>query len=111
MEFYLSDRSNSGIDIIDTLTSSSSGAIGGFVGIQLTASGAVNNLRAGRCGIAWQMAVAGDGNSTLKVIDLLRPQNEEEAKRGTKHRLVGRGKPVQRGACGGGKRVGRYSRS
>jgi hypothetical protein len=43
------------------------------VGVQLTATGAVNNLRAGRRGINGRWLYAGDGNNTLKVIDLDAP--------------------------------------
>src|SRR6202047_3139658 len=43
-EFYLADRSNSGIDVIDTSNLKFKRTIGGFVGVKLNSAGtAVNN--------------------------------------------------------------------
>ena len=51
-EYYLGDRSNSGIDIIDTRTLTFKRTIGGFVGIKLNAAGtAVNNNISGPDGV------------------------------------------------------------
>jgi hypothetical protein len=71
-EYYLGDRSNAGIDIIDTQTLKFKRTIGGFVGIKLLASGAVNNNLSGPDGVTshGRWLYAGDGDSTLKVIDL-----------------------------------------
>ena len=72
-EYYLSDRSNSGIDIIDTRTLRFKRTIGGFVGVKLNAAGtAVNNNISGPDGVTshGRWVYAGDGDSTLKVIDL-----------------------------------------
>jgi hypothetical protein len=71
-EYYLSDRSNNGIDIINTQTLTFSRTIAGFVGIKLTAAGAVDNNHSGPDGVVSfrRWLYAGDGDSTLKVIDL-----------------------------------------
>jgi hypothetical protein len=72
-EYYLADRSNSGIDIIDTKTLKFKRTIGGFVGIALNPkTGAVDNNHSGPDGVTThsRWLYAGDGNSTLKVIDL-----------------------------------------
>jgi hypothetical protein len=71
-EYYLGDRSNSGIDVIDTRTLTWKRTIGGFVGIKLLGSGAVDNNHSGPDGVVshGRWLYAGDGDSTLKVIDL-----------------------------------------
>jgi hypothetical protein len=75
-EYYLGDRSNKGIDIIDTHTLTFKRTIPGFVGIKLNAAGtAVNNNISGPDGVTshGRWLYAGDGDSTLKVIDLNAP--------------------------------------
>jgi hypothetical protein len=75
-EYYLSDRSNAGIDIIDTQTLKFKRTIGGFAGIVLNATKtAVDNNHSGPDGVVshGRWLYAGDGNSTLKVIDLNAP--------------------------------------
>jgi hypothetical protein len=75
-EYYLADRSNAGIDIIDTQTLKFKRTIGGFVGVKLNAAGtAVNNNISGPDGVTshGRWLYAGDGDSTLKVIDLNAP--------------------------------------
>jgi hypothetical protein len=76
-EYYLADRSNSGIDIINSQTTPPTfqRTIGGFVGIHLTGAGAVNNNISGPDGVTThgRWLYAGDGDSTLKVIDLNAP--------------------------------------
>jgi hypothetical protein len=72
-EYYLADRSNAGIDIINTNTLTFQRTIGGFVGVKLNAAGtAVNNNISGPDGVTshGRWLYAGDGDSTLKVIDL-----------------------------------------
>jgi hypothetical protein len=71
-EYYLGDRSNAGIDIIDTRTLKFKRTIGGFVGILPGGSAPVNNNISGPDGVTshGRWVYAGDGNSTLKVIDL-----------------------------------------
>ena len=74
-EFYLADRSNSAIDIIDTETLKFKRFLGGFVGVALTPTGTVDNNHSGPDGVAnhGRWLYAGDGNSTLKVFDLNAP--------------------------------------
>jgi hypothetical protein len=71
-EYYLGDRSNNGIDIIDTRSLTFKRTIGGFVGIKLGPTGAVNNNISGPVGVTshGRWLYGGDGDSTLKVIDL-----------------------------------------
>jgi hypothetical protein len=81
-EYYLGDRSNSGIDVIDTRTLKWKRTIGGFVGIKLNAAGtAVDNNHSGPDGVTshGRWLYGGDGNSTLKVIDLDDPVNPIKA--------------------------------
>jgi hypothetical protein len=74
-EYYLADRSNAGIDILDTNSLTFKRTIGGFVGIKLTGTGAVDNNHSGPDGVTshGRWLYAGDGDSTLKVIDLDAP--------------------------------------
>jgi hypothetical protein len=73
-EYYLADRSNAGIDIIDTrsLTFKRTLGKGLFVGVKLNANGTVNNDISGPDGVVThgRWVYAGDGDSTLKVFDL-----------------------------------------
>lgn len=75
-EYYLADRSNAGIDIIDTEHITFKRLLGGFVGIVLNKAGtAVDNNHSGPDGVAThgRWLYAGDGDSTLKVFDLDAP--------------------------------------
>src|SRR5437660_3092853 len=75
-EYYLGDRSNSGIDVINTHNLTFKRTIGGFVGIVLNAAGtAVDNNHSGPDGVVshGRWLYAGDGDSTLHVIDLDAP--------------------------------------
>ena len=79
-EYYLGDRSNNGIDIIDTKSLTFKRTIKGFVGVKLNAAGtAVNNNISGPDGVAshGRWLYAGDGDSTLKVVDLDAPVGGE----------------------------------
>jgi hypothetical protein len=74
-EYYLADRSNSAIDIIDTkhLTFKRFLGKGLFTGVKLNAAGtAVNNDISGPDGVVThgRWLYAGDGDSTLKIFDL-----------------------------------------
>src|SRR3981189_2470845 len=71
-EYYLADRSNAGIDVINTQNLTFKRTIHGFVGIVLNRSGGVNNNKSGPDGVVahGHWLYAGDGDSTLKVIDL-----------------------------------------
>jgi hypothetical protein len=74
-EYYLSDRSNTGIDVIDTRGNAFKRTIGGFVGVKFNAAGGVNNNISGPDGVTShdRWLYAGDGDSTLHVIDLDAP--------------------------------------
>jgi hypothetical protein len=74
-EYYLGDRSNSGIDVINSRSLKWERTIGGFVGIKLTGSGTVDNNHSGPDGVTshGRWLYGGDGDSTLKVIDLNAP--------------------------------------
>ena len=72
-EMYFADRSNAGIAVIDTQSLTFKRNIGGFVGIVLNAAHtAVDNNHSGPDGVTshGRWLYAGDGDSTLKVIDL-----------------------------------------
>ncbi len=66
--YYLADRSNKAVDVVNTLTDRVVGQIGGFVGF----SG--NNDTSGPNGVVVTFSGrelwAGDGDSTVKVVDL-----------------------------------------
>src|SRR5262245_37899580 len=82
-EYYFADRSNAGVDVIDTHSLKFKRTIGGFVGVVLNlppncggagqpACNTVNNNLSGPDGVTshGRWLYAGDGDSTLKVIDL-----------------------------------------
>jgi hypothetical protein len=75
-EYYLGDRSTAGVDIFDTQRLTFKRTIGGFRGIVLNAAGtAVDNAHSGPAGVMshGRWLYAGDGDSTLHVIDLNAP--------------------------------------
>jgi hypothetical protein len=82
-EYYLADRSNKGIDIIDTASNTFIRRLPGFVGVAIVPGsitpsnpfGTVNNNLSGPDGVVshGRWLYAGDGNSTLKVFDLSAP--------------------------------------
>jgi len=69
--YYFSDRSNKAIDIIDAKTNQFLGRFAVFIGVR-TANGKVDNSISGPNGLAMvgNEIWAGDGDSTVKVIDL-----------------------------------------
>jgi hypothetical protein len=77
-EYYLGDRSNAGIDIIDTKNLKFLRTIGGFKGVVLKPAPAVNLVDSNHSGPDGVVShgrwlYAGDGDSSLKVIDLDAP--------------------------------------
>ena len=73
--YYLADRSNGGVDIVDTSTNTfvATAGVGKFVGIVYSTGTTVNNDASGPNGVVpvgsnevW----AGDGDSTVKVVNL-----------------------------------------
>lgn len=77
-EYYLADRSNAGVDVVDTHNLKFKRTLGGFVGIKLSPTGTVDNNHSGPDGVVThgRWVYAGDGDSTLKVFDLDAPQAE-----------------------------------
>jgi hypothetical protein len=71
-EYYFADRSNAGVQVIDTQRLKWKRTLGGFTGVKLNSSGGVNNNISGPDGVAshGRWLYAGDGDSTLKVFDL-----------------------------------------
>jgi hypothetical protein len=71
-EYYLADRSNFGVDIINTKTLAFKTTIAGFIGIKLNPNGTVDNNHSGPDGVVshGKWLYVGDGDSTLKVVDL-----------------------------------------
>jgi hypothetical protein len=74
-EMYFADRSNKGVQVIDTQTLMWKRTLPGFVGVVLNSSGGVNNNVSGPDGVVsfGRWLYAGDGDSTLKVFDLDAP--------------------------------------
>ncbi len=74
-EYYFADRSNAAVQVIDIATLTWKRALGGFKGIVLNGSGGVNNNLSGPDGVTsfGRWLYAGDGDSTLKVFDLMAP--------------------------------------
>lgn len=76
--YYLADRSNAALDIIDTRTNTVLAQVGGFVGVRRDpATGLVSTAVSGPDGVAtvgpgevW----VGDGDSTVKVVDVVKQQ-------------------------------------
>ena len=68
---YLADRSNKAVDIFDANTNTFIGRVEGFVG-QKTKNGKADNAHSGPDGVivVGDEVWAGDGDSTIKVIDL-----------------------------------------
>src|SRR5258708_13236447 len=85
--YYLADRSNKSVDIFDAKTNKFIGSVGGFVGVVMK-NGKPNNDVSGPDGVlvvggeAW----AGDGDSTIKVIDLKTNQVVDTIKTGDENR-------------------------
>jgi hypothetical protein len=71
--YYIADRSNKGVDIVDTKTNKYVGRIEGFVGVVMKDGKPVGSA-SGPNGVALdaknQELWVGDGDSTLKVVDL-----------------------------------------
>ena len=65
--YYLADRSNSGIDVIDAKSDQFVRTIGGFVGLRTSSTSGPNGVTVAE---DFHLLFAGDGDSTMKVIDL-----------------------------------------
>jgi len=86
--YYLADRSNKSVDIFDAKTDKFIGSVGGFVGVVMK-NGKPNNDVSGPDGVlifgneAW----AGDGDSSIKVIDLKTNKVVDTVKTGGESRV------------------------
>jgi hypothetical protein len=72
-QYYLGDRSNAGIDVVNTVSNTFKLRLTGFVGIVLNSAGtAVNNAKSGPDGVTahGRWVYGGDGDSTLKVFNI-----------------------------------------
>ncbi len=71
-QYYLGDRSNAGIDVVNTVSNAFSLRLTGFVGIVLNGTGGVNNAKSGPDGVTahGRWVYGGDGDSTLKVFNI-----------------------------------------
>jgi sugar lactone lactonase YvrE len=74
--YYITDRSNAGVDIIDTRKLAYIGWVGGFVGLKRDANGRPAIQLSGPNGLAFdtekRQLWTADGDSTVKVIDRCR---------------------------------------
>src|SRR5260221_12233122 len=86
--YYLADRSNKSVDIFDAKSDKFIGSVGGFLGV-IMKNGKPNNDVSGPDGVlifgseAW----AGDGDSTVKVIDLKTNKVVDTVKTGGESRV------------------------
>jgi DNA-binding beta-propeller fold protein YncE len=69
--YYLADRSNKSLDVFDAKDNKFIGRVGGFIG-PVMVNGKVNNDKSGPDGvvIVRNTAWVGDGDSTVKIVDL-----------------------------------------
>jgi DNA-binding beta-propeller fold protein YncE len=86
--YYLADRSNKGLDIFDAKDNKYIGRVGGFIGA-VEVNGKVNNDVSGPDGVVVfdNMAWVGDGDSTVKIIDLKAMKVVDSFSTGGKSRL------------------------
>ena len=86
--YYLADRSNKAIDLFDTKTDRYVGRVGSFVGAVMK-DGKVDNETSGPDGVllAGSEIWAGDGDSTVKVIDAASGKTTATISTGGKTRL------------------------
>lgn len=86
--YYLADRSNKSVDIFDAKTDKFIGSVGGFIGVVMK-NGKPNNDESGPDGVVviGNEVWAGDGDSTVKVIDLKSNKVVDTIKTGGKTRV------------------------
>jgi DNA-binding beta-propeller fold protein YncE len=86
--YYIADRSNKSVDIFDAKTDAFIGSVGGFVGVVMK-NGKPNNDVSGPDGVViiGSEAWAGDGDSTIKVIDLKANKVTDTIKTGGESRV------------------------
>jgi DNA-binding beta-propeller fold protein YncE len=69
--YYLADRTNKSVDVFDAKTDKFLGSVGGFIGVTMK-NGKPNNDTSGPDGVVvvGNQIWAGDGDSTIKIIDI-----------------------------------------
>jgi hypothetical protein len=88
--YVLSDRTNGSIDFVDASDNTFIGRVGGFKGVVLNPDGTANNALSGPDGVTivdHKQVWAGDGDSTLKVIDIASFQIIDSISTGGKFRV------------------------
>ena len=100
-QYYFADRSNAGIEVINTVSNMFTVRLGGFVGIKLNPNGTVNNNISGPDGVTshGNWVYGGDGNSTLKVFNVFTPPTTQPLAR---HRVPRVAKREGQRVAGGG---------
>jgi hypothetical protein len=87
--YVLSDRTNASVDMVDARTDTFIGRVGGFKGV-VTVNGTADNDMSGPDGVTIvndKQIWAGDGNSTMKVIDIASRQIIDTISTGGKLRV------------------------
>lgn len=86
--YYLADRSNKSVDVFDAKTDKFLGSVGGFIGVTMK-NGKPDNDTSGPDGVLviGNQVWAGDGDSTLKIIDLKSMKVVETISTGGKTRV------------------------
>src|SRR5215469_14437075 len=86
--YYLADRSNKSVDVFDAKTDKFLGSVGGFVGVTMK-NGKPDNETSGPDGVVvvGNQVWAGDGDSTVKIIDIKTMKVVETISTGGKTRV------------------------
>jgi DNA-binding beta-propeller fold protein YncE len=86
--YYLADRSNKSVDVFDAKTDKFLGSVGGFIGVTMK-NGKPNNDTSGPDGVVvvGNQIWAGDGDSTIKIIDIKSMKVVETISTGGKTRV------------------------
>ncbi len=88
--YVLSDRTNASVDFFDASDDTFTTRVPGFKGVVLTVNGMVNNSLSGPDGVTYRGSLdvwAGDGDSTVKVIDIATVQITDTISTGGKFRV------------------------
>ena len=88
--YVLADRTNASVDFFDSNEATFTSRVGGFKGVVLKADGTANNSLSGPDGVTivgGKEVWAGDGDSTLKVIDIASQTITDSISTGGKFRV------------------------
>ena len=88
--YVLGDRTNGSVDMVDASDGTFIGRVGGFAGAVLNANGTANNNVSGPDGVVivdHKQIWAGDGDSTMKIIDIAARQIIDTISTGGKFRV------------------------